>query len=97
MEGCMAVSRVDKLGRTRVPADVRRALGLSEGDEVEWLGMGTKAVVRKRVRPSQLAVKQRIARLRTRAPRCFESEPGAPTMLSESMDDWALAKLGLKE
>jgi len=42
MVGCMAVSRVDKLGRTRVPADVRRALGLSEGDEVEWLGMGTK-------------------------------------------------------
>ena len=32
----MAVSRVYRGGRTRIPAQIRRALGIEEGDELVW-------------------------------------------------------------
>ena len=32
----MAVSRVYRGGRTRIPAQIRRAMGIEEGDELVW-------------------------------------------------------------
>jgi len=44
----LAVTRVGRYYRTTIPREVRKILGLSSGDSVEWVLEDGKIVLRKR-------------------------------------------------
>ena len=91
-------SKLDKLGRTVVPSPVRKALGLKAGDELEWIILPGRAVVRRKARASPEEIRRRIEELRKRAPKCFVEEcEEEMSPYEEAIHEWALAKLGLKE
>lgn len=44
----LAVTKIGRYYRTTIPREVRKLLGLSENDEVEWVFEDGKIVLRKR-------------------------------------------------
>jgi len=46
----LSVTRVGRYYRTTIPREVRKLLGLSEGDEVEWVFEDGRVVVRRALR-----------------------------------------------
>ena len=44
----LKVTRLGRYHRTTVPEEVRKLLGLREGDEIEWIFEGNRITVRKK-------------------------------------------------
>ena len=43
----LAKTRIGRAFRTTIPREVRKLLGVNEGDEVEWVFDGGKIIIRK--------------------------------------------------
>jgi len=88
-------TKVDKLGRTSIPAEIRKRLGIRENDEIIWVLENDRAYIIKR---TDINVDEVIEWLRTNAPKCFVSEEEVEKWDKWGMDkEWAMKKLGLKQ
>jgi len=90
-------SKVDKMGRTVIPSEIRKFLGITMGDIIEWIISGNYVIVR-RSRKGIKSIRNRLNKLRKKAPECFVIDTELEeTELSGGLKKWALAKLGLME
>jgi len=95
----MFFSKIDKNGRSTIPAEIRKILGLSEQDEIIWIPIGNKIEVMKKKVYSDEEIDRIVEDLEKNALKCFSSEEDKEklSLQSEAMDDWYLSKLGLTE
>lgn len=56
MKSTGIVRRVDELGRVVVPKELRRTLGINEGDPVEFFASGEQVIIKKYVAHMTCAV-----------------------------------------
>jgi len=88
-------TKVDKLGRTSIPAEIRKRLGIKENDEIIWILENGRAYIIKRM---NIKVDEVIDWLRTNAPECFTSKEKTEDRDKWGMDkEWAMKKLGMRE
>jgi len=84
------LTKVDKMGRTVIPSEIRRILEIKEGDYIEWTIENNKVIVKKKISVDKNLIRSRFEELRKKAPKCFTEE-------EVEEDKWMLAKLGLSE
>jgi len=88
-------TKVDKLGRTSIPSEIRKRLGIKENDEVIWILENDRAYIIKR---ADVSVDEVIEWLRINAPECFISKEEVEEMDKWGLDKrWAMKKLGLRQ
>jgi len=97
----MPSSVVDERGRVEIPKEVRKRMGVMAGDVLLWVPLGSSALVtRRRGKAGREEVRERLEKLRAKAPECFavgvEDLPPLEAA-SEALREWAMSKLGLKE
>jgi len=91
----MNLTKVDKMGRTVIPSNIRKILNIKEGDYIEWTIENNKVIVRKKASIDKNLIKKRFEELRKKAPKCFTEEEVEEDKWA--LEEWALAKLGLSE
>jgi len=91
----MVLAKVDKMGRTVIPSEIRKILEIKEGDYIEWTIENNKVIVRKKISVDKNFIKKRLEELRKKAPECFTEEEVEEDKWA--LREWALAKLGLSE
>jgi len=88
-------TKVDKLGRTSIPAEIRKRLGIKENDEIVWVLENDRAYIIKR---RNINVDEVIDWLRTNAPECFTSKEEVGEKDKWGVDkEWAMKKLGMRQ
>ena len=87
-------TKVDKLGRTSIPAEIRKKLGIKENDEVIWILENNRAYI---IKPLDVNVGELIEWLRNNAPSCCTEEKAEEFDKWGIDREWALKKLGLKQ
>ena len=91
----MVLTKVDKVGRTVIPSEIRKILEIKEGDYIEWTIENNKVIVRKKISVDKNFIKKRLEELRKKAPECFTEEEVEEDKWA--LREWALAKLGFSE
>jgi len=91
----MVLTKVDKMGRTVIPSEIRKILEIKEGDYIEWTIENNKVIVRKKISVDKNFIKKRLEELRKKAPECFTEEEVEEDKWA--LREWSLAKLGLSE
>lgn len=88
-------TKVDKLGRTSIPSEIRKRLNIMENDEIFWILENDRAYI---VKQNEVNVEDVIAWLKSNAPKCFTSDEKLEEFDKWGMDKaWMEKKLGLKE
>ncbi len=90
----MLETKIDKMGRTVIPSEIRKMLNIKEGDYVEWRIEGNKIIIKKKNETDKEAITRWFETLRKKAPKCFVKENDKEESKWVSKE-WALAKLGL--
>lgn len=57
------LTKVDKMGRTVIPSNIRKILNIKEGDYIEWTIENNKAIVRKKVSIDKNLIKKDLKNL----------------------------------
>ena len=91
----MKKTKVDQLGRTSVPAEIRRLLNINDGDKLVWRQEEGKIIIEKEGEGKN--ADEVIGWLRENAPECFTEEIQKNGYKIEGLDTWSKRKLGLKE
>ena len=84
-------TKVDKLGRTSIPAEIRKRLGIKENDEIIWVLENDRAYIIKR---TNIRVDEVIDWLRTNAPECFTRKDVKEQDKWQIDGEWTMKKLG---
>ncbi|MFW6111126.1 MAG: AbrB/MazE/SpoVT family DNA-binding domain-containing protein [Thermoproteota archaeon] len=90
-------TKVSSQGRTVIPVEIRRKLGIREGEEVEWDLEGDVMVVkllREEKTPEEIMEYLEDHLVDIEAAGC---EVGGTHMKNRMMDEWARRKLGLTQ
>lgn len=88
-------TKVDRLGRTSIPAEIRKRLGIRENDEVIWVLENDRAYI---VKQNDIDVEELIAWLRRNAPECFTENVEEEEFDKWGFDKkWVMRKIGLKQ
>ncbi len=87
-------TKIDKLGRTSVPAKIRKFLKIKQGDNLIWKLEEGKIIVEKDEEGK--TVEEIIDWLEKNAPKCTEWEIRKSGYKIEGFDKWSKKKLGLK-
>ena len=88
-------TKVDRLGRTSIPAEIRKRLGIKENDEIIWILENGRAYIIKR---ANIKVDEVIDWLRTNTPECFTSEEETKERdKCRIVKKWAMKKLGMRQ
>mgnify|MGYP000412651176 CR=1 FL=1 len=88
-------TKVDKLGRTSIPAVIRKRLGIKENDEVIWILENDRAYI---LKESSTEIDDAIEWLKKNAPECFVNREIVNEYEKWGMHrEWMKKKLGLKQ
>ena len=91
----MDKTKIDELGRTSIPAKIRRLLKINKGDKIIWKQEEGKIIVEKDEEGKE--AEEIIQWLQDNAPECGSWESGKKGYKTEGLDSWSKKKLDLKE